>query len=140
MSPVVFELAPRAVTGSLPALYSAKNASPPHEKLKGCELFTVVEALMNLCTSRSSSGDSSLRLRKAVRPGLAGASRAAPQAAGVKPCFKHVARNALKRDFKYGSGRKTVQPELPPWPCGVVDKKVIPYHIRKFIENLLVKT
>ena len=55
---------------------------------------------MNLCTSRSSSVDSLLRLRMAVRPGLAGASRAAPQAAGVKPCFKHVARKAaLKRDL-----------------------------------------
>ena len=54
---------------------------------------------MNLCTSRSSSGDSLLRLRKAVRPGLAGASRAAPQAAGVKPSFKHVARNGLKGDL-----------------------------------------
>ena len=34
-----------------------------------------------------------------VQPGLAGASRAAPQAAGVKPSFKHVARNALKLDL-----------------------------------------
>ena len=79
---------------------SAKNASPPHEKLKGCELFTVVEALMNLCTSCSSSGDSLLRLRKAVRPGLAGASRAAPQAAGVKPSFKHVKRKWAKKWFR----------------------------------------
>ena len=123
MSPVVFELAPRAVTGSLPALYSAKNASPPHEKLKGCELFTVVEAVMNLCTSRSSSGDSSLRLRKAVRPGLAGASRAAPQAAGVKPCFKHVARNALKRDLNTNRvGKPYNQRYLR--GHGVVDEKV----------------
>ena len=40
-----------------------------------------------------------MRLRNGVRPGLAEAIRAAPQAAGVKPSFKHVARKALKRDL-----------------------------------------
>ena len=66
-----------------------------------------------------------LRLRKAVRPGLAGASRAAPQAAGVQPCFKHVARNGLKRDLNTErAGKPYMYNHRYLRGHGVVDEKV----------------
>ena len=58
-----------------------------------------------------------------VQPGLAGASRAAPQAAGVKPSFKHVARNGLKVDLNRDClGKPYNQRYLR--GHGVVDEKV----------------
>ena len=67
-----------------------------------------------------------------MRPGLAGASRAAAQAAGVKPSFKHVARKALKLDLNTDClGKPFNQRYLR--GHGVVDEKVT-------LENQLVKT
>ena len=58
-----------------------------------------------------------------MRPGLAGASRAAPQAAGVKPSFKHVSRIGLKRDSNTDRvGKPYNQRYLR--GRGVVDEKV----------------
>ena len=58
-----------------------------------------------------------------VRPGLAGASRAAPQAAGVKPSFKHVVCNGLKSDLNTDRvGKPFNQRYLR--GHGVVDEKV----------------
>ena len=57
----------------------------------------------------------------AVRPGLAGASRAAAQAAGAKPCFKmaHCAKRDLNTDR---AGKPYNQRYLR--GHGVVDEKV----------------
>ena len=64
-----------------------------------------------------------MRLRNGVRPGLAGASRAAPQAAGVKPSFEHVARKELKSDLNTEClGKPFNQRYLR--GHGVVDEKV----------------
>ena len=64
-----------------------------------------------------------MRLRNGVRPGLAKASRAAAQAAGVKPSFKHVARKALKLDLNTERvGKPYNQRYLR--GHGVVDEKV----------------
>ena len=67
-----------------------------------------------------------------VQPGLAGASRAAPHAAGVKPSFKHVARNGLKVDLNRDCLGKPYNRRYLRGH-GVVDEKVT-------LENQFVKT
>ena len=60
------------------------------------------------------------------------ASRAAPQAAGVKPSFKHVARNGLKVDLNTDRVGKPYNRRYLRGH-GVVDEKVT-------LENQFVKT
>ena len=73
-----------------------------------------------------------------VQPGLAGASRAAPQAAGVKPSFEHVTRNELKRDLNTDRvGKPYNQRYRYLGGHGVVDEKVTLEN--QFCKNIMLQ-
>ena len=65
------------------------------------------------------------------------ASRAAPQAAGVKPSLKHVKRNGLKRDLNTEWVGKPYNRYLR--GHGVVDEKVKVTSENQFSKNIMRK-